>query len=228
MNDESTKTMDVCTFLIPSFATPLLVSETLYTAKESNKYDRCGFVLLLDRSDKALQVYVDLVKALHEDGFKVGYIIFDGTPYCGKVNRLSAMVNSRTVCVLGNKAILWEGEKQIAEYIEEHLAKMPQPMQVILPKNGESPIVSLPLVERLGYLYHPICFGKYDSEMWIKQLAIRLGIAQVAEGLSCLSSIAGGSDTIGGVSKEDAKWSMSVLNEILDAEVKRLGEYILG
>lgn len=237
--DGKTASRLAATLFVPSYCTPLLTADMLYTAFESGKYNRCKFVLLLDRSDKFLTAYTDIVKELNKKNdpddsddlddlsCSVGYFIFDGTPYAGKVNRLSAMVNSRSVCVVTSKSLPWHSAG-LANCIDTELDKFPQPMRVLVDEYMRCPIVTLPLVERLGYLFHPLCFGKRDAEVWLRNVADRLGVLQVADGLMTVESKADGEEVIGWVHEDDVQWSINSLNEILDLEVERLSEYIVS
>ena len=79
-------------FLIPTYKTPRLTADLLSAALACGKYDGCVFVLLLSLDDPNLLSYKTLVENVREKGLSAGYFIFDGTPYCGMINRVAPIV----------------------------------------------------------------------------------------------------------------------------------------
>ena len=85
---ENNATVHPVAFLLPTYKTPLLTSNLLHTAHSCGCYADCLFVLLLDSRDPSLLVYKEMIDIVREKGLSAGYFIFDGTPYCGKINRV--------------------------------------------------------------------------------------------------------------------------------------------
>jgi hypothetical protein len=206
-----------------------MTSDILYTILESEKFDRCQFALLLDRTDKSLNVYQMLVKTLVEKGLNIGYFIFDGTPYCGKVNRVAPIVNSLSVCVIDNTHIPFpEEEICIYDAIDDWLCAGIEPMRIgVFETMGHYPVVSKKLIERLGYMFHPICYGREAAECWLLSLGSKLEMVSMIEGCKLIKSPSKTIEFEGLSTQEDDSWAKAILTEVLDEEVSRLSKYLV-
>jgi len=223
--------MSVVTFLLPCYNTPILSSDFLYTVLESKQFDRCAFALLLQTGDPNLGVYKELARSIREKGLDVGYFVFDGTPYCGMINRVAPIINTHTLCVLNNQHFPHcSGDEivDVAGAIESWLMQSLEPMRVgVFDKVGNYPVVTKQLVERLGYMFHPLCFGREEAERWLLVLAERLKIIGMIPYCQMLQSSAETFDPGGFSTEEELVWIMQILMQIADDETKRLEKYLL-
>lgn len=219
-------------FLLPSYKTPLLASELLHAAAAiAPTFAGCSFVLLLDAADPNLPVYFDLVKNVREKGLTVGYIVFDGAPYCGCINRVAPIVAADTVCVLDNKhlpTISPEVEGGIvAAAVRAWLKRSPQQMQVgTFSEDGFFPVVTQKLIERLGYMFHPICNGRLEAENWLLSVSGSLGVLSTIPGGTLIESPAETVEICGASDGDDMNWVDETLAQTLDEVVGRLDGYL--
>lgn len=219
-------------FLLPSYKTPLLASELLHAAASvASTFVGCSFVLLLDSSDTNLPVYFELVKDVRAKGLTVGYIVFDGAPYCGCINRVAPIVAADTVCVLDNKhlpSIAKDVEGgNVAAAIRAWLKRSPQQMQVgTFTEDGFFPVVTQKLIERLGYMFHPLCYGRLEAENWILSVAESLDVLSPIPGGSIIESPAETIEFCGSSSAADMDWVADTLAQTLDEVVERLDGYL--
>lgn len=222
-------THPVVAFLLPTFKTPYLTADLLNAAQLTGKYEGCTFVLLLDMADPFLLQYKKLVENVREKGLSVGFFVFDGTPYCGQINRVAPLVTADCLCVIDSSHLpMIEGEGTFADGVREWLASSVEPMRVgTCHKDGFFPIVTRKLVDRLGYLFHPLCYGKVEAETWLLTLSTTLNVLSPIPGGSIAESSADGVEIIGVSDEEDAAWVDETLVQTLDDEVYRLGGYLI-
>lgn len=216
-------------FLIPVRKTPLLTSDLLHTALETGVYDGCSFVLLLDNDDPYLLAYKELVESMRKKGLDAGYFIFDGTPYCGKINRVAPIVSADFVCVIDSTHLpMISSGKKVSEAVQEWAKTSLQEMKVgSFGEDGFYPLVSRKLVDRLGYLFHPLCYGRIEAENWLLLIASRLEIGtQIPDG-TVIESNADGVEIVGVSDEEDANWVDETLGQIVDDEAERLEQYLI-
>jgi len=220
----------VLSFLIPTYRTPLLTGELLYAALACGNFSGCQFVLLLDASDPHLLAYKALVESVREKGLSVGFFVFDGTPYCGMINRVAPIVTSDCLCVLDSRHMpLVENGVPVAEAVSRWIATSPQTMRVgIFSDNVCYPVVTRKLVERLGYMFHPLCYGRPEAENWLLNIGSSLGILSSIPNAKIVESPADGVEIIGVSEHEDAVWVDETLGEILGDETERLEHYLLS
>lgn len=221
---------DAIAFLLPSYKTPLLASELLHAAASSSTFSGSAFALLLDASDPYLGVYMGVVKAVREKGLKVGYFVFDGTPYCGTVNRVAPIVNAETVCVLDNRHLpqINADDPNVAVAVRSWLAASPQQMRVgTFTEDGFFPVVTQKLVDRLGYMFHPLCYGRLEAENWLLAVGERLGIVSAIPGGSVFESPADTVEICGVSDENDIRWVDETLLQALDDVAERLDAYIV-
>lgn len=236
VNDETGKQEIIpITFLIPCYNTPLLTSDLLYGALQTKSFDGCAFALLLELSDPAVFVYKELVENVRKKGLNVGYMIYDGTRYCGKVNRASPIINTLTLCVLDNSHLPIAFEKDgkdvvpmKARILEWHNATGPEPMKIgAFDESGSYPVVTKKIVERLGYLYHPLAFGRVEAENWLirvgetTKLISKIGNCGFIESPSKTLEYDGLSD------KEDIAWVTGTLEMTLADTVEHIERHKL-
>jgi hypothetical protein len=216
-------------FLLPSNRSPLAVSELLHAAAESGAYAGCLFVLLLDRDDPTLAGYIETTENLAADGrLSCGGLIFDGTPYAGKVNKAAMSVAAEHFCVIDPYHLPRPGEGGMADLIDVWAGCCaPQDMRVgCFGEVGAYPVVSRRVVERLGYLFHPLCYGRVEAEWWLGSLADALGILSRIEGRVFESKIKN-VDAEGWSSEEDGAWVRGVLEQLNDEEAGRLERFVI-
>lgn len=216
-------------FLLPCNGTPILTSDLLYTVLETKQFGGCHFVLLLDIEDVCVGIYKELVENLRERGMNVGYLVFDGTPYCGKINKAAAIINSLSFCVLDNNhMVIPNAGLDFAELIKKWQTNIVEPMYIgCFEEKGQYPVVSRKFTDRLGYMFHPICFGKEEAECWLTSLATHLEIVYKIPDCIIIEAPSKTIDIHGVSFEEDTKWSKSVLSNILDDEVERLSYKLL-
>ena len=231
-NCASAPERNVVAFLLPSYKTPLLASELLHGAATiAPTFAGCAFVLLLDTADPNLPVYFDLTKTVREKGLAVGYIVFDGAPYCGCINRVAPIVAADCICVLDNKhlpqiAADVEGGN-VAAAISAWLKRSPQRMQVgTFTEDGFFPVVTQKFVERLGYMFHPLCCGRLEAENWLLSVAGSLGVLSTIPGGSLIESPAETVEICGASTADDMNWVDETLAQTLDEVVERLDGYL--
>lgn len=218
----------VITFILPSYKTPLLVSELLNTAQESGKYDRCDFVLLLDINDPTLKVYHTVVANLAKKGMVIGCVVYDGTPYAGMINRYAIMADSHSFCVIDAKHMPMCGEGTIADHVEKWLQSSMEPMRVAMFGDAKQyPVVTPVLTDRLGYMFHPLALGRKEAECWLMKLAQNLNVLSSIPDVMVIESKTDGAEIIGVSDKELQDWVEDTLDTYLDLEVDRLSDYIL-
>lgn len=222
---------DAVAFLLPSYKTPLLASELLHAAAAAAPaFAGCSFVLLLDVADPHVPSYVEIVKSVREKGVSAGYIVFDGAPYCGMVNRVAPIVNADTVCVLDNKHLPQVGTEDgnVAAAIRKWLAQSPQQMRVgVFSDDGFFPVVTQKLVERLGYMFHPLCYGRIEAENWLLSVAEDLGVLSRIEDGRIFESPADTVEICGMSDADDVKWVDETLEQTLGDVISRLDAYIV-
>lgn len=215
-------------FLVPSYKTPFLTSDLFAAALASGKYADCAFILLLEASDPHILKYRALVENVREKGLAAGYFIFDGTPYCGQINRVAPLVPADAVCVIDAKHLPVVEGPSFAESVRAWLATSPEPMRVgTFCENGLFPLVTPKLIERMGYLFHPLCYGRTEAEEWVLSLGSALGIVSAIPGGSVIESSADGVEIIGVSSVEDTEWASATLEQILEEETERLSDYLV-
>jgi len=227
----STLEQSTITFLIPCFNTPLMTSDLLYTALDSKLFTGCQFALLLQASDPRVETYKELVVTIREKGLDIGYFIFDGTPYCGMINRVAPILNTRSVCVLNNQHFPWYTGKDgigIAGAVEQWLSKAVEPMGVgVFDAQGNHPVVTKHFIERLGYMFHPLCTGREEAERWLLTLAEKLAIIGNIPDCKLIASRAETVDLLGFSTEEEMVWVLQVLTQLTDDEVERIGTYLV-
>lgn len=226
---EAKKEPSVITFLLPCFKTPLLTSDLLYTVLETKMFDGCAFVLLLEADDPSLDVYKELVDNVRDKGLECGYFVFDGTPYCGKVNRIASILNSLSVCVLDNKHFpISTNIITMKEAVETWLKTRVEPMGVgVFNEVGDYPVVTRSLIDRLGYMFHPLCFGREEAERWLLSIGNELGVLGLIDGFDMVEAQAQVLDIQGFSTDEDVAWVSKTLEQLLDEEVMRLSEHLV-
>lgn len=224
---------DAVAFLVPSYKTPLLAADLLHAAAAAGAaFEGCSFVLLLDAADPNLPAYFETVLAVREKGLKAGYIVFDGAPYCGCVNRVAPIVDAETVCVLDNRHLptidaAVEGGN-VAAAIRIWLGQSPQRMRVgSFSDAGFFPVVTQKLIERLGYMFHPLCYGRIEAENWLLSVAESLGVLSPIPGASVFESPAETVEICGASDDADAKWVDDTLAQTLAETVERLDGYLV-
>lgn len=232
---DKTKTereVSAVTFLLPCYNTPLLTSDFLYNANELGCFAGTPFVLLLDGRDPRLNVYQEMVKNLIAKGFTVGYLTFDGTPYCGKINRASQVLNTKSVCVLDNKHLPLptdnEDSVNMLEKIEAWQKTFIDPMTIgVFDQTGSYPVISKKLIERLGYMFHPLSYGRESAENWLISLGNKVGLISLIPDCTLIESKVEEFEVAGWSRDEDKRWVEQTLNEIFDDEVERLESYLV-
>ncbi len=218
----------VVTFLLPSYKTPLLVSELLNTAVESGRYDRCTFMLLLDTNDNMLDVYRGMTRVLSDKGLSVGHVLYDGTPYAGMINRVAMLADTRSLCVIDAKHLPYCKEGGLATHVEKWLDSSAEPMRLaVFGKSYAFPVVTPSLIDRLGYMFHPLAMGRVEAEKWLIDLARATGIASSIPDTSVISSRADGAEILGVSAEHISKWVGDVLSTYLELEAERLSDYVL-
>ena len=228
-NDGETLAHPVVAFLIPTYKTPYLTSDLLSAALTSGKYAGCTFVLLLDIGDPNLLMYKTLVDNVRTKGLSAGFFIFDGTPYCGKVNRVAPIVTADCVCVIDSQHLPVAGNGvPFADAVRNWLASSIEPMRVgTFVTDGFYPLVTRKLVDRLGYMFHPLCYGRIEAEGWLLSLADALGILSPVPDGNVIESSTDGVEIEGDSTQEDASWVDETLKQTLDDEVARLASYLV-
>ena len=215
-------------FLIPTYKTPLLTSDLLHAAAETKLYDGIPFILLLQALDPHLLAYMATVASVKEAGLQAGYFVFDGTPYCGMVNRVAPIVMTETVCVIDSTHLPTIGTEPFAEGVRKWLGASPQSMRVgTFVEEGFYPLVTRKFVDRLGYLFHPLAYGRIEAENWLLTVADDLGTLSQIENASIMQSGADGVEIVGDSSKEDSDWVDATLVQTLEDEIPRLREFLV-
>ena len=218
------------TFLLPCCNTPLLTSDFLYVASESKMFDKCAFALLLDAFDPSLAIYKELINKVRNLGLNVGYFIFDGTPYIGKINKAAMIIDTVSLCVLDNKhlpAVVSESKtKSIYEHIIGWLSHSAEPMKVgLFGQSMEFPIVTKKFIERIGYMFHTLSFGRKESEVWLLQLAQELEILSVIPDCQIIETSAKTFELEGFSTEDDQRWVVDALMHTIDDVSKQIEFY---
>lgn len=234
---EKTAASSVIAFLLPCYKTPLLTSDLLHTAKQSEQYDkRCKFVLLLDRYDPFQEDYRKLVDAMYAEGMNIGSFTFNGALYNAKVNRLATIIDATTVCCIDSKHLPYSTSSlgNFADCIVAWLSSSLDAMRVGVLSEVASdnafcrfPVVTRAFIDRLGYLYHPLCRSAISAEWWIEMLAKELGILSLIPNAGAVESNTEGVEILGVSSEEDTEWSIQTLQQTLSDETEALSEYLL-
>lgn len=228
VNEKGAGTEDTVAVLVPSYKTPLLAGELLHAAAASGSYTGCQFVLLLDLRDPYLGAYKELVDGIRTKGLSLGYFIFDGTPYCGQINRVAPLLRARCVCVTDNRHLPMGKGKPLAEVVQDWLALSPQDMRVgTFTDDGFFPLVTRKLIDRLGYMFHPLAYGRFEAEEWLLQLARHLDVLSPVADTHVIVSPADGVETVGYSDPSDSNWVGRTLMQILDDEEARLREFVV-
>lgn len=223
------KPPNAISFLLPTYKTPLLTGELLHTAAHSGEFAGCQFVLLLDLSDPYFLAYRGLVASVREKGLNAGYFVFDGTPYCGTVNRAAPILDTECVCVIDSKHLPLAEGGDMAGKVRRWLASSAQQMRVgTFTADGSYPVVTRKLVDRLGYMFHPLAYGREDAENWLLALGNRLDIVSEIPGGKVVVSQADGAEIVGESEDADILWVGDTLAQILEDEAERLGAYLIG
>lgn len=217
----------VVAFLIPTYKTPYLTADLLSAAKACGKFADCTFILLLEAEDPNLLAYRALVENVRAGGLSAGFFVFDGTPYCGKINRVAPLVSAPCLCVLDSTHLPMT-DLPFAEVVRKWLAASAEPMRVgTVCEDGSYPIVTRKFVDRLGYMFHPLCYGRVEAEGWLLSLADALGVMSPIPDGSVVQSSADGVEIAGVSDKDDAEWAEETLAQTLGDEVERLAEYLV-
>lgn len=220
---------DAICFLLPSYKTPLMASELLHGAITVGGFEDCAFVLLLDARDPYLLAYRALVDGARKRGLNVGYFVFDGTPYCGQINRVAPIVNAETLCVIDGRHLPRAISASMAERIRAWRATSAQDMQVgTFGEHAFFPVVTQKLVERLGYMFHPLAYGRLEAENWLLTLGSRLGIVSCIDGIEVVQSPVDTVEVVGASRPADSRWVDDTLEQILEEEAERLEDYLVG
>lgn len=224
------------TLLIPTIGCVEEVADLLYTCEDMPCYNndkKSQIVLLLDRYDECLAGYIKLTELMIRRGkLKVGYILFEGCSYTAMVNRAALMVASRTFCVGDCLTVpVGKDSRKISDIISDWRLNIKGEDGKAL-KGGckvgvfkesedtELPVVTKEAVERLGYLFNPICRGRKDAEIWITTLAGKAKRLCEIDGMVGIknTNVQIDEDPISSVTDEDVKWSTAVLSVLLDEE----------
>jgi hypothetical protein len=219
----------VVAFLIPTYKTPYLTSDLLSAALACGKFVGCTFVLLLDKEDPHILTYKTLVENVREKGLSAGFFVFDGTPYCGKINRVAPIVSAECLCVLDSRHLpMIDGVASFAEGVRSWLALSPEPMRVgTFTEECFFPLVTRKLVDRLGYMFHPLSYGRVEAENWLLTLSSAVGILSSVAGGKIIESSADGVEIVGTSDPEDSRWVDEILDQTVDEEAERLTGYLL-
>lgn len=214
-------------FLVPAYKTPYLTAELLSAAAASGKFEGCTFVLLLDAADPHLLQYKALVDNVRARGLSVGFFIFDGTPYCGMINRVAPIVTADCLCVL-DSTHLPMAEGNVAAAVRAWLASSVEPMRVgTFVADGFFPLVTRKLVDRLGYIFHPLCYGREEAESWLLAVGEALGVLSEVPACTVVESGADGVEILGTSDPADSRWVNETLAQALPDEAERLSGYLL-
>ena len=221
---------DICAFLIPVYRTPLITSEMIFTlAKMKDKYLKCSFVIITDNSDKYMNAYPYIVRNARKMGLNVGYYIVDGCLYPAKINNLATIVSADFVCAVDSSHIPYPtNDKPIAETIASWASGINGLMRIgYMGDTASYPVVGKKFIERVGYLYHPICRGRMDAENWINALGNKLGLTSKIPDCAIIQSKEDVSEFDGYSTEEDIAWSGSVLSNVLDEESEELSQRLV-
>ena len=223
------QTRSAVAFLIPTFKTPYLTSDLLATAHSCGTFGKCAFILLLLKEDPFLLTYRETVENLRAKGLNVGFIVIDGTSYAGMVNRIAPLVDADCVCVIDSRhlpAVKDNGD--VGEAVTKFMAESAQQMQVAtFTEAGFFPVVTQKFIERLGYMFHPLAYGRLEAENWLLNLSTELGILRQMPDCTILESSADGVEIIGVGDPSDTRWVDETLEQALEDEVARLDSYLL-
>lgn len=215
-------------FLVPSYKTPAMCAELLCTAHKAGIYTGCSFVLLLDTSDPSLSAYKACVTNLHEDGMDVGYVVSDGATYAGMVNRVAHVIAAQTVCVIDNKHLPMPKSGTMADTIRGWLSGTLEVMRVgVFDDTHSYPVLTRKMVERLGYVVHPLCAGRVEAEDWVVSVAANIGVASVIPDCIVAESNVDGVELIGYSDDESVKRTIGVLRDFMADECVRLRSHVI-
>jgi len=220
------------TFLLPCYDTPLLTSDFLYGANQLGCFVDTPFVLLLELRDPRLNVYKEMVNNLIKKGMNVGYLIFDGTPYCGKINRVAHILNTKAICVLDNTHLPMpmcdKPEPKVTEEIALWQQSILEPMTIgVFDEMGNYPVISKKLIERLGYMFHPLSYGRESAENWLCSLGNELGLISRIPDFQIMASKTKEIEIAGQSLAEDKRWVEGILGQIFDEEKERINRYMV-
>ena len=221
---------DICAFLIPVHGTPLITSEMMFTvAKMKDRYQKCSFIIIADNDDKFMNVYPYIVRNARKMGLNAGYYIVDGCLYTAKINNLAMLVSSDFVCALDSSHIPYPtGEKPMADVIASWAVGINGLMRVgHMGDTNSYPVVGKKLIERTGYLYHPLCRGRVDSENWINSLGGKLGLVSKIPDCAIIQSKEDVSEFDGYSTDEDIQWSEEVLSNVLEEDSEELSKRLV-
>lgn len=216
-------------FALPTYRTPLLTSELLYTAVEMGLYKDCMFAVLLETSDPDIQYYMRMIKSLNERGLHVTYMLTTGMSYTAPINRLAMTVDTDALCVIDSFHLPYVSNMSMAEAVKKWLESSPQVMKLGLFGEDlyEYPIISTPMIDIVGYMFHPLAIGRKEAERWMVQLASGIKVASTFPKSSVLESKTDGIEIVGYSSDNDQRWVGSVLNDVYGSEVERLSGFLL-
>lgn len=215
-------------FLLPTYKSPAMCAELLCTAHTSGLYGGCSFILLLDRYDNALASYKACVENLHKEGMDVGYIVSDGVSYPGMVNRVAHIIDADCICVIDSKHIPMPKNGTMEEAIKSWLSCSVEPMRLgVFGEQTAYPVLTQKLVERLGYVFHPLFNGRKGAELWTVTLAANVGVATSIPECIVIESGADGVEILGHSDSKADKWAMGVLEGSLVTECARLSDHVV-
>lgn len=228
-DDGKTERQPVLSFLVPTYKTPLLTSDMLSAVLASGKFAGCSFVLLLQLEDPNLLAYKTIVENFREKGLRCGYFVFDGTPYTGMINRVAPIINTDCLCVIDSTHLpMPNGASTMVETVSKWLAMSLQQMRVgTFTGEGFYPLVTRKFVDRLGYLFHPLCYGRLEAEHWLLKLSSEIGTLSEIADCKIIESSADGVEILGVSDESDAVWATETLEQTLADEVTRLSEYVV-
>ena len=228
-DDGKTASQPVLAFLVPTYKTPLLTADLFSAALSSGKFVGCPFVLLLQAEDHNLLAYKSIVENFRERGLTCGYFVFDGTPYAGMINRVAPIINADCLCVIDSTHLpMPNGASTMVEIVSKWLAMSLQQMRVgTFTSDGFYPLVTRKFVDRLGYLFHPLCYGRSEAEHWLLKLSSEIGTLSEIADCKIIESSADGVEILGVSDESDASWAIETLEQTLADETDRLSEYVV-
>ena len=141
---------------------------------------------------------------------------------------MAPILVTECLCVLDSTHLPITKEGGIADAIRTWLESSPESMRVgTFSKEGFYPVVTRKFVDRLGYMFHPLAYGRIDAEDWLLSVASSLGTLSTIDNCTLIRSKADGIEIIGDVDEDDAKWVGETLAQTLDEEVGRLETYLV-
>ena len=228
-DDGKTECQPVLAFLVPTYKTPLLTADLFSVASASGKFAGCSFALLLQAEDPNLLAYKTIVENFRERGLTCGYFVFDGTPYAGMINRVAPIINADCLCVIDSTHLpMPNGASTMLETVSKWFAMSLQQMRVgMFTNDGLYPLVTKKFVDRLGYLFHPLCYGRSEAEHWLLKLSSEIGTLSEIADCKIIESSADGVEILGASDENDAAWATETLEQTLADETVRLSEYVV-